>query len=231
MRPPRLTSRGFTLVEVLIALVLLSIRMLSLTSAMRAMGQTGDSVERRASDADQYRTTVFFLRDVLSRVSAREFHALQAAPGAGLDASRIFFDGQPNSLAWIGVMPARFGVGGRHYLRLAMEGGGSGEAQLVLRYAPWSGAPEFADWGGAQAQVMATRVSALGLRYQRPDTGEWLSAWPPPDLPFGVRVPSAIEMVVAQEGRPWPLIIAASQPLMLTDPGVSRAQFGGGTLR
>lgn len=231
MTARRSPVRGFTLVEMLIALVLLSILMLSLTSAMRAMGQTGDSVERRAGEADQYRTTVFFLRDLLSRVSAREFHVLQAAPGAGSDASRIFFEGQPNSVAWIGVMPARYGIGGRHYLRLSLEGGASGEGQLVLRYAPWSGASVFADWGGAQAQIMASRVSALGLRYQRPDTGEWLSAWPPPDLPFGIRTPSAIEINLVQDGRAWPLMIAASQPLILTDPAISRAQFGGGTLR
>ncbi len=231
MNAPRTAVRGFTLVEMLIALVLLSILMLSLTSAMRAMGQTGDSVERRTNDADQYRTTVFFLRDLLSRVSAREFYALQAAPGAGSDTSRIFFDGQPQSLTWIGVMPARYGVGGRHYLRLALESDGSAQGQLVLRYAPWSGAPEFADWSAAQAQVMATQVTGLDLRYQRPDTGEWLSAWPPANLPFGIRVPSAIELDVVQQGKPWPMVIAAAQPLILTDPGISRAQFGGGTLR
>ena len=40
--------RGFTLVEVLIALVLLSLLMLVLTSALRSMGQVEERVEQEA---------------------------------------------------------------------------------------------------------------------------------------------------------------------------------------
>ena len=44
--------RGFTLVEVLVAMVLLSLLMLALTGALRAMGQTEERVEQRVAAAD-----------------------------------------------------------------------------------------------------------------------------------------------------------------------------------
>ena len=52
-RPPFRARRrlGFTLIEVLIALSLLSILMVVLTSAMRAMGQTEERVDQRIAQA------------------------------------------------------------------------------------------------------------------------------------------------------------------------------------
>ena len=142
--------RGFTLVEVLIALVLLSLLMLALTGALRAMGQTEERVEQRIAVADDYRAAVHFLGDVLGQVSARRFATQQAdAPS-----QTPFFQAAPDALAWIGVMPARHGLGGRHYMRLGVEPGPNG-GQLVLRYAPWTGAPTFSAWDQAAAQILA----------------------------------------------------------------------------
>ena len=56
---------GFTLVEVLIALALLSLLMLVLSGALRAMGQTEERVEQRVAAADDYRAAVQLLNDVL----------------------------------------------------------------------------------------------------------------------------------------------------------------------
>ena len=68
-RAPR--NRGFTLVEILIALSLLSLLMLILTGAMRSMGQTEERVEARAAASEDYRTAVYFLQEIIGRVSAR----------------------------------------------------------------------------------------------------------------------------------------------------------------
>ena len=159
--------RGFTLVEVLVAMVLLSLLMLALTGALRAMGQTEERVEQRVAAADDYRAAVNLLNDVLGQVSARRFPSQQA----GTPPQMPFFQATPDALAWVGVMPARYGLGGRHYLRLAVEPGEGGSGQLVLRYAPWTGAPGFSAWPQAQAQVLAAPVQALSLRYQEPASG------------------------------------------------------------
>ena len=215
--------RGFTLVEVLIALVLLSLLMLVLTSALRAMGQVEERVEQRIEAADDYRATMQLLGDVLGRVSARRF-TLQRAGGPG---QAPFFEAAPDTLAWVGVMPARFGVGGRHYLRLAVEQG-----RLVLRYAPWTGAPTFDAWNQAPAQVLAAPVQALSLRYQDPATGQWSPVWPPPGVAFTALpptlLPGAVAVQVEGPEPAWPPLVIAVAATRTSDPSATGGSFGGG---
>ena len=220
-------ARGFTLIEVLIALTLLSLLMLALTGAMRAMGQTSERVEQRIEAEDDYRIAQAFLRDILAQASARVSDQM-AAGGAQ---RAVFFAGQPAALAWIGIMPARFGVGGRHYMRLALERGDGG-SQLVLRYAPWNGAPTFDAWGQAEGRVLAAPVSALALRYQDPASGQWSPVWPPPgvaanDLPVS-GLPAAVAIELAGPAPAWPPIVVALLPSYSSDPSASGPVSGGG---
>ena len=225
-RPRR--RRGFTLVEVLIALSLLSLLMLVLASALRAMGQTEERVEQRIAVADDYRAAVNLLRDVLGQVSARRYASLRlgTAPAAP------FFEAAPDSLAWVGVMPARYGVGGRHYLRLGVEAGPGGVGALVLRYAPWTGAPAFTAWDQAEAQVLAAPVQALSLRYQEPASGGWSPVWPPPDRAFTDLPPSLLPEAVALQldgAQPdWPPLVLPLHAMHSNDTATQGASFGGG---
>lgn len=217
--------RGFTLVEVLIALVLLSLLMLVLTSALRGMGQVEERVEQRIEAADDFRLATQLLGDVLGHVSARR-HSVQAAGGP---AQAPFFEARPDSLAWIGVMPARFGLGGRHYLRLALEPG-EGGARLVLRHAPWTGAPTFAAWAQAEARVLAGPVEALQLRYQNPLSGRWDTGWPPAELSASaprvdVVLPSAVEIQIQGPEPAWPPLILAVAATQMSEGGQFRATF------
>ena len=220
-------ARGFTLVEVLIALALLSLLMLVLSGALRAMGQTEERVEQRVAAADDYRAAVQLLNDVLGRVSARRYASLQA----GTPQQQPFFQAAPDTLAWIGVMPARYGLGGRHYLRLAVEPGPDGDGQLVLRYAPWSGAPTFDAWPQAQAQVLAAPVQSLALRYQEPASGGWSPVWPPPGVPASALpptlLPSAVELQIQGPQPPWPPLVIGLIATRTSDPSATGGTFGG----
>jgi len=223
---------GFTLIEVLISLALLSLLMLVLTGAMRSMGQTEDRVEQRVQISDNYRAAVDLLRDVLGRVSARRLRLLNAADGPP---DMPFFQAQPDSLAWIGVMPARYGLGGRHYLRLAVEPMVGGGGQLVLRYAPWTGEPFFSNWGQAQAQVLAAPVNTLALRYQDPASGQWSPVWPPPGMAVNdmppTRLPSAVALQVDAPDFAWPPLVAAVLATRLSDPSTGGTSLGGGRVQ
>ena len=217
--------RGFTLVEVLIALVLLSLLMLVLTSALRSMGQVEARVEQRIEAADDFRLATQLLGEVLGQASARR-HLVQAAGGP---AQAPFFEAGPEALAWIGVMPARFGLGGRHYLRLALEPG-EGGARLVLRYAPWTGAPTVAAWAQAEARVLAGPVEALQLRYQNPLSGRWDTGWPPAELSASaprvdVVLPSAVEIQIQGPEPAWPPLILAVAATQMSEGGQFRATF------
>ena len=221
--------RGFTLVEVLIALVLLSLLMLVLTSALRSMGQVEARVEQRIEAADDYRLSTALLDDALGRVSARRFASGRVDDGP---AQIPFFQAGPDALAWIGVMPARFGLGGRHYLRLAVEPGPDGDGQLVLRYAPWSGAPTFDAWPQAQARVLAAPVQSLALRYQEPASGGWSPVWPPPGVPLNTlpstRLPGAVALQIDGTQPAWPPMVVPLRAARISDPSTQGGSFGGG---
>ena len=148
---------------------------------------------------------------------------------AGGPAQAPFFEARPDSLAWIGVMPARFGLGGRHYLRLALEPG-EGGARLVLRHAPWTGAPTFAAWAQAEARVLAGPVEALQLRYQNPLSGRWDTGWPPAELSASaprvdVVLPSAVEIQIQGPEPAWPPLILAVAATQMSEGGQFRATF------
>ena len=220
-------ARGFTLIEVLIALTLLSLLMLALTGAMRAMGQTSERVEQRIEAEDDYRIAQAFLRDILAQASARVSDQM-AAGGAQ---RAVFFAGQPAALAWIGIMPARHGLGGRHYMRLALESGAGG-SDLVLRYAPWSGAPTFDAWPQAQARVLAAPVQSLALRYQEPASGGWSPVWPPPGVPLNTLpstlLPGAVALQIDGAQPAWPPMVVPLRAARISDPSTQGGSFGGG---
>ncbi|MFT4196000.1 prepilin-type N-terminal cleavage/methylation domain-containing protein [Ottowia sp.] len=219
--------RGFTLVEVLIALVLLSLLMLVLTGALRGLGEVEARVDQRIAAADDHRAAVQLLGDVLGRVSARRIPRLQA----GGPSEAPFFQAAPDALAWVGVMPARFGLGGRHYLRLAVEQGPGG-AQLVLRYAPWTGAAAFAAWDQAEGRVLAAPVQALSLRYLEPVSGQWSPEWPPAGVDLNTLpptlLPEAVEIQIEGSEPAWPPLIVAVTATRDSDPTAVSGAFGGG---
>ena len=196
----RMSNRkGFTLVELLIAFVLLSLMAVALTSAVRAVGQAQERIEERLARWDDQRVFVTFIGRIFQRTVARKRPAVQEQQ------SFYYFAGQPTSVMWMGVMPANYGAGGRTLFRLALEMGGSaGDGVLVLRWLPWSGEADFPVWSGAQSRVMVERVHTLALRYlDAEESGEWLGEWSAKD-----RLPDRIELRLVTESGPWPPIIA-----------------------
>src|SRR5450830_1504104 len=116
--------RGFTLVELLVAMSLLSLVMLALVSALRTAAQTEERVDRKLQSADELRLVSSFLREVLGRISVQKTPLVKQAGD-----SPYFFRGEPNEISWLGVLPARHGVGGRHHLRLFLSSTPTGRAQ------------------------------------------------------------------------------------------------------
>ena len=59
---------GFTLIEVLVVISLLSLLMLAMGSALRTTAQTEERVDQRLQRTDEIRVASGFLRSVLGRV-------------------------------------------------------------------------------------------------------------------------------------------------------------------
>jgi general secretion pathway protein J len=198
-------TRGFTLIEVVVTLSLLSLLILSMAGVMQTIGQTTERVDQRLDKADEMRTAVFMLRQVLGRVSG------QKTPPADATASPIVqFRAATNAIEWLGVMPARPGVGGRYFFRLQVETNNN-QSQLVLRFLPWSLEPTKKDWNIAERRILvrnATQllVSAQGLPKSPGPLPEgwpqgWVSGWPRQDT-----LPDRVKIQLTTPSGDWPEI-------------------------
>ena len=115
----RRTSRGFTLVEILVVMTLLSLVMLGMASAMRTMADTETRVDTRLARTDKVRTIERFLSQVLGRVSYQSASSLNKggrgsqAPNNAVAGDVVRFEATSDSISWVGIMPARPSMGGR----------------------------------------------------------------------------------------------------------------------
>lgn len=191
---------GFTLLELLVVMALLSVVMLALGSALRTIAQSEERIDRRLVRADEFRVASAFIRTTLERISARKV----AAP-ATTEGSPLLFAAAPDAVAWVGIMPARYGAGGRHFFRLGVESV-NGEAALVLRFAPWVDSPTFPDWSQAESLVLVTRVTSLSIRYEdaRVVPSVWGAEWLHKDV-----LPARIDLVIDTDVGAWPNLVVA----------------------
>ena len=206
----RRSSAGFTLVEILVVMTLLSVVMLALGAALRTMAQTETRVDERLQDADEMRVAANFLSAALGRVSPRKSEVTTR-----VGTSLHLFVGAPDTVMWVGVMPARYGAGGRHFFRLATEPVGSGRA-LVIRFAPWQGVAAFPDWSRADSRVLVPDLTALLLEYGD-DAGPenaWLPQWPHID-----RLPTRLRLSIATQHGEWPFLAFPLRQLLAGDNG------------
>ncbi|WP_313080249.1 prepilin-type N-terminal cleavage/methylation domain-containing protein [Pulveribacter sp.] len=210
-------SGGFTLVEMLVSMVLLSMIMVGMVSVMRSMGQSQDRVDLQLDAADDIRVSTAFLRATLGRVSARRTLRITQ-----LGESPFEFSARPQELIWVGVMPARFGMGGRSYFRLALEPEGGGSA-LVLRFAPWNGQGP-PDWGAVHAYKVASAVTSFAMSFEdaRQPIPQWVDAWQRPDS-----LPARVRIALSTQTGPWPLWIVPMRQSPATQIGGSRFTAGG----
>jgi len=188
-------ASGFTLIEVVIALSLLSLIMLGLVSAMSTFGATATRMDERAGKDGNAWQIGMFLKASLAQ-SARNLK--QTLPDG---TKTVFFRGGPRELFWLGNMPARYGAGGMHFFWLS-EGDITG--QLNLRYAPFVGIDIPPDPQAASTHLLVEDVTSFRAAYEskprdREERPEWTDAWGDPD-----RLPGRVRLEITVEGHPWP---------------------------
>lgn len=208
-------ARGLTLVEVVVALAVLSLVVLALAASLRGVSSVADRLDRHAAATDDLGVAAGLLNELFDRwVPIRTGDA--EAPW--------LFETRPNAVAWVASMPNRFGAAGLHALRLSLEGPLDGDRALVLRFAPF--APEvgqFPDWDRAEARVLVVDVVALGIFYN----GQGLSEGWRAELASKEGTPNRvrIDLQTATGGQWPPLVFVVRTP----DRDAGRASFGSGS--
>ncbi len=211
-RSPR-GVRGMTLIEVVVAMAVLSLIVLVLGASLRGMAQSARRIDERVDVVDEMRVAVAFLREVFARLPETPGAKPTPAPRFAATASEV---------SWVAVMPARFGAAGRHHFRLAVEPVPDGTPALVLRYTPWRSDIAAPDWTQADARVLARRVERLALRFG--GTG-MQSAWQPA-WAQGERPPARLRIDLATAAMAWPPLVVPVHDLSAA-PGAGRFVVGG----
>ena len=213
-------AAGFTLLEVLVVMSLLSLVMLGMGSALRTTEQTGERVDHRLLQADELRTATSFIYSTLGRISVQKFNTPVA-----VGQSPYFFVGQPDAMAWIGIMPARYGAGGRYYFKLSL-GELDGKRGLVIHFLSWTDASPLPDWTQAEGRVLVPGATAFSLQYldTTTDAPEWSPVWTSPEGP-----PDRVQLSLQGPEGPWPSLVVPLRPTpaSATGAGSGGAVFGG----
>lgn len=184
------SAAGFTLLELLVALVVVGFILVGLTQGMHfsllAWG-TETRLASRNTDLDTFDT---MLRHVIEG----------ADPGSDLDPAP--FIGSSDRLGCITALPSAGPTPHRRIQAILMV---DGQHRLILRWRPYVHATPLKPRPAPVDTELLNDVARLRLAYWQPGGG-WVSAWQSSDLPTLVRVRVSF---VNGDSRHWPDIVAA----------------------
>jgi general secretion pathway protein J len=193
---------GFTLLELLVALVVLGLLVVGLTQGVRAGLTMWGAQTHRLGETGELDAGARVLRMLLSRISAPAPSAFARPSGA---TTRL--EGRVDSLAFVGDLPTGLGTTRRANITLELV-----KERLVLRWTPHRHEQTTAPEPEPIETELIGGVERLEFAYwgsPSPDqTAGWQAQWD------GFNVPSLIRVRLAfakDDRRRWPDLIAATQ--------------------
>ena len=195
-------DRGFTLIELTVALVLLALIASVLYGSLSLAGDSWNKGEAKAQKTSEMRSSQDFLRRTLTSQHPLRFH--KVAPDQPL-----YFLGTRDSLAYAAALPGRVG-GGMYYFRLSVVGDGDNSQLRLARVIPDYSATAVPSFDGADTSVLATGIDVVRFGYFGRDPGSidavpptWRDRWDDPQ-----RLPDLIRVdVTPSSGTPWPTLV------------------------
>jgi general secretion pathway protein J len=195
-------ERGFTLIEVLLATLLLAAGLTLAFATLRAsttISQRGDQIAQRN---EHMRAVELFLRRRIGGARAAQFGMNQDT------AMPRRFEADRTHMRFVADLPDYLGRGGPYMHELTIDETPEGLRLTVAFTLVLAGelAPEATP---RPPEVLAERLQEAGFRYRAmgPDNklGEWKDAWT-----AGDRLPVQVEVTLRDaDGRAWPPMIVA----------------------
>lgn len=195
---------GFTLLELLVAITLLSM----LSVMMYGGLQFGARVWERRSEDGGKQSDVLTVQDVLRREVSQ---AVTLFYRDRRQQTAVAFAGSEQELIFGGPVPEALGAGGRHLIKLHLDQGDSGENLVLAWQAFVSEAPDLDFGESAETEVLLDGVAGLQISYfGRPNQNapaRWSRQWQSKtELPQLVK----IEVAFAEDDpRVWPELVTA----------------------
>lgn len=188
---------GFTLVELLIAIALFGLILTGLYSGLRMATRASDAGEAHATDNDELRAVIGFLRFELGQVYPLVF--------SDENDQQVIFKGEPDRLSFVASLPQHRGVEGAYLISLVVD-----QDRLVLRYRLTKPDRQYLFESGDTGKevVLVPGVENVGFSYygKRGRTARFYSRWDDPE-----RLPKLLRMRIRPKGRGvhWPDLIVA----------------------
>lgn len=182
-RVPTLQS-GFTLLEILLALVLMAMTMVGVWGALRTGTKLTRSTDAASQRSDRVRAVQAFLRNYLGGAQPQAFVPAK-------DQSARMFRGDPLVLTYVAPMPAQLGDGGLFVQTLQfVRGQGRNDYTLQLIYAPLSSDTASP---ASKPEVLLEHVGNGGFEYlvagQGNQPARWQRTWHSTNgLPLAVHI-------------------------------------------
>jgi general secretion pathway protein J len=196
-------NAGFTLVEVLISTVVLSLIMLTTLSAMRTLAKVDEKVLATTERVDEMRSVSSKLRSLLHQTHSGAGAGQGGGSWAGLRRMQSsYFDGDRVSMSWMAPLSGAGGLSGMHYLRLRRQG-----ELLYLDIADYASSETEPDWDRRKASALLLReLESLEIAYRSESTGAWQFTF---DSDEGGLLPQAIRVRIKTRDRFWPDLVVA----------------------
>jgi general secretion pathway protein J len=193
-------GRGFTLIELTVALVLLALMASVLYGSLSLAGTSWDRGEAKAQQTSEMRLTEDFLRRTLTSQHPLRFQKVLEKP--------LYFVGTGDSLAYAAALPGRAGAG-MYYFRIALTPNGDSSRLTLARVIPDYAATSLPDFG-QDFSILADGIVEVRFAYFGRDPGSvdaitptWRDRWDDPQ-----RLPDLIRMdVKPANAAPWPTLV------------------------
>jgi general secretion pathway protein J len=193
-------SAGFTLIELIVALILLSLIFLLLASGLQFGTDAWNSRQDAPSDSSEILIAQNLVRRILSEVRPVMIQANSANP------RHVFFFGHRNSIRFVASLPKHLGVGGFYEVSIYQTGSPHGRVNMSWRLFRANSA--IATQGRDVALIAG--VNELQFSYfgspGRDGSARWYDNWELLD-----HLPDLIRMRVAlsDPDRSWPDLVVA----------------------
>lgn len=205
-------DRGFTLIELTVAIVLLALIASVLYGSLSLAGDSWNKGEARAQRTSEMRSSQDFLRRTLTSQHPLRFH--KVTPDQPL-----YFLGTRDSLAYAAALPGRVG-GGMYYFRLSVASDGDNPQLTLARMIPDYSATALPSFDGADVSVLAPGIGEVRFGYFGRDPGSadsvpptWRDRWDDQQ-----RLPDLIRVdVTPSRGTPWPTLVV--EPRLAPEAG------------
>ncbi len=192
-------ARGFTLIEVLLATVLLAAGLALALTTLRAATATVDRGEALAQRSERIRAVEGFLR---RRIASAQQIAFQTDANTG-EISQ--FVGEPQRLRFVADLPNYLGRGGPHLHDIAVDEAGRSQRLTVAFGMVMTGRTIELDTPRPPEPLVDDLVE-LRLRYRGFDDtgalGGWQERWGPASLPLQVEV-----VIETERDGVWPTLV------------------------